>query len=339
MPPSPAASDPTPHDFDALLRGVSRSFYLSIRLLPAGLRRPVGLAYLLARATDTVADAALAPAAERLALLGRMDRAVQATRPDDHAAPDLAALSASVSDAQERALLVRWPGCLAQLGRLPLADAADVRTVLGHIVRGQRLDLERFGGAAGVAALPDAATLREYAWLVAGSVGEFWTDLCGRHVERYASRPAGEMRALGRSFGMGLQLVNIVRDAGEDLAAGRCYFPVDELATAGVSPGEILRAPERFLPVWQRWQDEARQRLDDGMAYALAVNPRRIRAAVALPALLVQRTLVRLRAAGPRALAARVKVPRREVHALLLRMAITGAGRGALQSQWDNAAR
>jgi Phytoene/squalene synthetase len=38
----------------AILRSVSRSFYLSVRLLPAQLREPVALAYLLARATDTV---------------------------------------------------------------------------------------------------------------------------------------------------------------------------------------------------------------------------------------------------------------------------------------------
>src|SRR5438552_17882254 len=40
----------------AILRSVSRSFYLSIRLLPAQLREPIALAYLLARATDSVAD-------------------------------------------------------------------------------------------------------------------------------------------------------------------------------------------------------------------------------------------------------------------------------------------
>ncbi|HEV3409557.1 MAG TPA: squalene/phytoene synthase family protein, partial [Chthoniobacterales bacterium] len=41
-----------------ILRSVSRSFYLSIRLLPRRLRDPIALAYLLARATDTIADTA-----------------------------------------------------------------------------------------------------------------------------------------------------------------------------------------------------------------------------------------------------------------------------------------
>src|SRR5712664_2249803 len=42
----------------ALLRSISRSFYLSIRFLPAQLREPIALAYLLARGTDSVADTA-----------------------------------------------------------------------------------------------------------------------------------------------------------------------------------------------------------------------------------------------------------------------------------------
>ena len=39
-----------------VLRSVSRSFYLSLRVLPKPLRDPLSLAYLLARATDTIAD-------------------------------------------------------------------------------------------------------------------------------------------------------------------------------------------------------------------------------------------------------------------------------------------
>ena len=40
----------------ATLKDVSRSFYLTLRVLPARIRTPIGLAYLLARTSDTVAD-------------------------------------------------------------------------------------------------------------------------------------------------------------------------------------------------------------------------------------------------------------------------------------------
>src|SRR5947207_10674159 len=60
-----------------ILRSVSRSFYLSIRILPWRLREPVGLAYLLARATDTVADTTEISAALRREKLDALVSAIQ----------------------------------------------------------------------------------------------------------------------------------------------------------------------------------------------------------------------------------------------------------------------
>ena len=52
-----------------LLRQVSRSFYLTLRVLPAAIRQQMGLAYLLARTADTIADTQVVPAAQRLQAL------------------------------------------------------------------------------------------------------------------------------------------------------------------------------------------------------------------------------------------------------------------------------
>ena len=41
---------------DELLKGTSRSFYLTLKVLPKKVRRQIGLAYLLARLADTIAD-------------------------------------------------------------------------------------------------------------------------------------------------------------------------------------------------------------------------------------------------------------------------------------------
>lgn len=301
-----------------VLREVSRSFYLSIRLLPAGLRRPVGLAYLLARATDTIADTPALPADERQRLLQTVGDAIARGRAPS--GTDLRPFIAAQTDPAERRLMERLDDLLAELLRLDAADQADIRTVLRHIVQGQLLDIER-------PTLADAQALHEYTYLVAGCVGEFWTDICMRHVPGYATLPPADMRALGRSFGCALQLVNIVRDAGDDRRMGRNYLPGDEVAHWG------------FDAVWRQWQEAAANGLFDGMVYAQAVRSRRIRAAVALPALIGRRTLGRLRDAGPRALDARVKVPRSEVRALLLRLAFGLVSREALRREWDNCGR
>ena len=52
-----------------LLKEVSRSFYLTLRVLPKSIRLQIGLAYLLARTTDTVADTEIVSVEQRLKLL------------------------------------------------------------------------------------------------------------------------------------------------------------------------------------------------------------------------------------------------------------------------------
>ncbi len=323
----------------ALLRGVSRSFGLSIRILPPALRQPMAVAYLLARATDTVADTAALPGPQRATRLDTLAAAIQGDAAAAQAvaanAPDFAALQ---QDPHEQALMLALPQCLAWLHALPAADVADIREVLRHITAGQALDIARFENPPAPAnaprALASAAELEDYAWRVAGCVGEFWTRLCLRHLPGCANLPDAQMLALGRELGMGLQLVNILRDAGADLAQGRCYFPADELAAAGTSPAALLAHPEQLVSVYRAWLARARQLVAQGAAYADAVNHRRVRAAVALPALLGLRTLALLEAAGTQALHTRIKVPRSEVRGLMAGLALTLAARGPLAKRF-----
>src|SRR5256885_11227494 len=61
----------------SILARVSRSFYLSIRLLPKKLRDPVSLGYLLARASDTIADTTELPLELRMEKLQLLIRGIQ----------------------------------------------------------------------------------------------------------------------------------------------------------------------------------------------------------------------------------------------------------------------
>src|SRR5437762_11594019 len=77
------------------------------------------------------------------------------------------------------------------LARLTAEDRADVRILLKAITRGQLLDLTRWRG--GLAALRNTEELRQYIYLVAGCVGEFWTRLCSRKLVSFATRPETKM--------------------------------------------------------------------------------------------------------------------------------------------------
>jgi farnesyl-diphosphate farnesyltransferase len=320
-----------------ILRSVSRSFYLSIRFLPVQLREPIALAYLLARTTDTVADTAQISGSVRMETLNLLSNGIQGTASRDVVAELIASFVSLQENASERQLLESLPNCLACLERMEHADRNDIRLVLEKITRGQMLDLQRFDNPQEIRALSTAVDVEEYTYLVAGCVGEFWTRLCFRHVREFASRSEDEMLALGKRYGMALQLINVLRDAGSDLRTGRCYFPEHELTAVHLTPSQILSEPERFQPIYRAWLEKAKAGLESGMEYSHAIKNRRVRGATVLPAFIGARTLALLEAAGPTASQVTVKVPRAEVRAMILSLALTMASRRKMDALFAGA--
>jgi len=259
--------------FEALLKKVARSFQLSLRILPASLRPSLSLAYMLARASDTIADASSSPDFQRLALL----RGLPDLFPEK--SPDL-----GLKDS-ERELLRILPRLLEALKTLP--DRNEIIAQWRIILRGQIFDVERFAQPASAPLTPEE--LEEYTYLVAGSVGEFWTRLCFKHVPGYSTKPLEEMLPLARRFGQALQLINILRDRRADADAGRVYIP-----------------DERFYVEMQH----VAELLQSAAEYTAAIQPRALRAACALPLDLANQTLS-LVAQHP--LGVGVKVPRHKV--------------------------
>jgi farnesyl-diphosphate farnesyltransferase len=320
-----------------ILRSVSRSFYLSIRFLPAQLREPIALAYMLARTTDTVADTTQISGSVRMETLKLFSNGIQGTASRDVVGGLIASFVSLQENASERQLLESLPDCLVCLEGMEHADRNDIRLVLEKITRGQMLDLQRFDNPREMRALSTAADLEEYTYLVAGCVGEFWTRLCFRHVHQFSSQTEDQMLALGKRYGMALQLINVLRDAGSDLRAGRCYFPEQELNAVHLIPSQILSEPGRFQPIYRTWLENAKAGLTSGMEYSHAIKNRRVRAATVLPALIGARTLALLNASGPEALQRTVKVSRREVRAIILSLALTMVSRRKMDAIFDQA--
>ena len=300
-----------------ILRRVSRSFFVSIFLLPKKLRNPVALGYLLARASDTIADTTELPIELRLEKLRLLAATIQGEPVGDAISNLTTAVSPLQKNESERALIESLSSCLDWLDQSDTFERDEVRAVLKTINRGQILDLERFRDPKRIVALETAAELDEYTYFVAGSAGEFWTRLCFQQVRKFSRRGETEMLALGKHYGQGLQLINILRDAGDDLRNGRCYFPNEELAAVSLEPPQIIREPQRFLPIYRKWREKAEQGIKAGIEYCGAVRNRRVRIATALPALIGARTLVLLREAGATVLHRHIKVSRKEVRGII----------------------
>lgn len=280
---------------DHLLSAVSRSFYLSMRFLPREMRPGVAVGYLLARATDTVADAVDMDCRERLALLRMMGETVAGSASREVAATcfgRLGVLSTIQTHRGEAELLARFPECLALLENLSPHERMLVRQVLASIVEGQAWDLRYFESHAAVSC-PEQ--LEHYTYMVAGCVGEFWTRL-GLLAQGpgFSTQQEEQLLRWGRHYGMGLQLVNILRDREEDLARGRSYLP----------------APDD-----RPWLDRAERWLEEGVFYAESLRNGRLRFSTVLPAWLGLDTLELLQRADRRhPSSGKVKIARGDVY-------------------------
>lgn len=334
----------------ALLKRVSRSFYLSVRVLPPSVQAQVAVGYLLARAADTVADTPLLPNQARAEILAELRRAVAGQNP----APLLLQLGKLVppeNQAQsqtaraERELLLVVGECLSVLRTLLPDDQRLIEHVLDQLAHGMTVDLQRFPAAdavvapAHIVALTSLEQLDEYTYYAAGCVGEFWTDLMARHVAGLSHLAERELRGRGVALGKALQLVNVLRDAAADLRAGRCYWPTALLLPHGLSPVALAEfvAPGAAPPS----SAQAREliQLTDKLAgliieaserawpyvRAIPTTAVRLRLACAWPLLLALATLEKVRQAGSPILCADgpVKVTRGQVYGLIARS--TGA--------------
>jgi farnesyl-diphosphate farnesyltransferase len=321
-------------DLNDLLKATSRSFYLSLRVLPAAVRSQIGLAYLLARTTDTIADTELVSVQGRLEALESLRRRILGATSD---ALDFGRLTQGCALPAEKILLERVEEALRLLGQLPEADRRLVQEVLRIITSGQELDLKRFADAraGAIAALETGAELDDYTYRVAGCVGEFWTRICRLHLFPGERVDEDFLLRNGVRFGKGLQWVNVLRDIPRDLRRGRCYLPRQSLAAAGLGPEDLLSPGNhaRLRPLYDQWLTGAEAHLAAGWDYtnALPAGQFRLRLACAWPILIGVRTLRLLRHENMLDNTLRLKVSRPEIRALI--------GRSILLYPWPAAWR
>jgi farnesyl-diphosphate farnesyltransferase len=208
----------------ALLGRTSRTFALTIPMLPEPLQTEVAVAYLMFRIIDTFEDATRWEPARRAGALGVFAGLMEGTAVAD---PRLLAaqwLSDPPLDHEGYLeLLAATPEVLAWHGDLAPAAAAHLARHVARSAREMIAVVERAGGS-GPVALATLNDLRAYCLAVAGIVGEMLTELFILQCPSLEA-VAPDLRARSIEFGEALQLVNILKDASQDAAEGRSYLP------------------------------------------------------------------------------------------------------------------
>jgi farnesyl-diphosphate farnesyltransferase len=305
-----------------LLKAVSRSFYLTLHVLPKSIGPQIGLAYLLARTTDTIADTEIVDVEQRLKMLQALRERILG---NSTAPLDFGQLAQQQGLPAERVLLEKCEASLALLQAQSELDKKLIREVLDIITGGQVLDLQRFGNPepGKLVTLQTDAELDDYTFRVAGCVGQFWTRICLAHQFSTAATSLSSFEELGVRFGKGLQLVNILRDIPADLAKSRCYIPAARLREIGLTPADLLRpeAEPKFRPLYNHYLDLAESHLAAGWEYTnlIPFGQVRVRLACAWPILIGLQTIARLRSGNVLDSKQRIKVGRRDVRGILLR--------------------
>jgi farnesyl-diphosphate farnesyltransferase len=257
-----------------ILKNVSRSFYLSLRVLPGAVRKPVSVAYLFCRVADTIADTPIFPRCQRLQILQTFRKQFLLHHPSREELKQLqAALLSQRARQEEYQLFHHLPDCFHLFESLPEVDRQLVSELVLTLTRGMEMDLRYFPGetASTAHAFPDLATLDLYTYYVAGVVGEFWTKIHKVHMQTWQPHHFSTLCTLGVRFGKGLQMTNILKDIGKDLSIGRCYLPREQLEQLEVRLEELTKplAIQRLRPLIIQLTWQALDHLDQACQYVL----------------------------------------------------------------------
>ena len=302
-------------DLDSILEGTSRSFYLSLKELPREIRKQVSLLYMLARTSDTITDS---EGGEPEDLLQALESYNEFTQGNSEEAPDLEELSEFQSNISEGLLLKNVGKVASNISQFSESDQKSIRNCLGIIIGGQILDLKRFSsGVNGIPSIEENDELDDYAYRVAGSVGEFWTQMSLDHLFKIKEENEAEIFENGVRFGKALQMINILRDIPADLELGRCYIPRRSLDEHGMSPSDLLDSSkmESFRPLYNEYLDLTDQHLDSAIQYIemLPHSQFRLRGSCMLPVIIGKKTVSLLRGRNVLDPDKKVKISRSEV--------------------------
>ena len=277
---------------------VSRTFALTIPLLPEDVADQVSNAYLLCRIADTVEDDPKAECSLKIAWLREFARLSFALFDDDLALTALAdrgyKLVASGAKDTELALMKDMVPVIKRTKTFPIA----IRHILG---RGVAILASGMADSLNGVSIENLADVDKYCYSVAGVVGELLA-----YIFAFKDKDIDKEKllSLSVSFGEGLQLTNILKDRLEDATRGVSFLPADAKTEAGV----------------QHYVAITKGHLDDACDFILSIPTRQsgIRKFCLLNILMAEAT-VKLMHANPQGV---LKITRRAVKSLYIACAV-----------------
>ena len=306
------------HHFQArMLDDVSRTFALTIPVLPPPLRDAVGNAYLLCRIADIIEDETALTLEQKKEFSDQLMIAINDQNQAKELAHNLTKHLSNTTSMGEKELIAEIPRVIGILQGL----SHPQREAIGRCVKIMSSGMMEFQVENDNRGLQDLSELNRYCYFVAGVVGEMLTELfCDYSSEINEERQ--RLFQLSVSFGQGLQMTNILKDMWEDRQRGSCWLPRDVFEKLGLELDSVTtyRDDPRFEDAIIELLGIARFHLDQALKYVLLIPTREIGIrqhclwALGMAVL----TLRRIHATPTFTKGENVKISRRSVKAIML---------------------
>ena len=224
---------------------VSRTFALNIRVLGKKLRKPILLAYLYMRMADTIEDDPSLLAKEKIHLLKKFSQAINFG--GENITEFVNSLPQNWKDSEKADCALCYNAAIV----LPLLSECSepvvnaVKNGVEEMCNGMMEFVERLEKRADSwFTLECEADLDRYCYFVAGLVGNMLTELFCINGKNFNEKRQKKLRELSVSFGLALQLVNIIKDIQEDSLRKVCFIPMEFFRKHGVKSVQDFFSPE-----------------------------------------------------------------------------------------------
>ncbi len=213
----------------SILESVSRTFALTIPLLPPNLEKVVGNTYLLCRIVDTIEDASGIDATTKQDLSASFVKTVLGSQNPKDFTEQCAIALAGHSNRDEKELIQNIPRVL----RVLESCDGEQRQAVARCIQIMSDGMSYFHTRQNSDGLENLTEFEKYCYVVAGVVGEMLTAVFSLHSPAFAKN-ISQKEHLAVSFGQALQMTNILKDSPEDRERGVSWKPI------GVSDTDLL---------------------------------------------------------------------------------------------------
>lgn len=306
------------------LQQVSRTFALVISILKGDLYLSVLLAYLLCRIADTIEDNTFMVSSEKFDLLDVFLTALEDKNSSQLSIEKIKKVFENHHTENHDYSLTYHCDIVFRV-----FDTLDEKSkqAIAPWIREMAVGMKKFQAfstpSKEITAIKNLTELEHYCYYVAGTVGNMLTELFILHIRFISDKNKETLHRLAVSFGIGLQLTNILKDFNEDLKRGWCYIPLDLLEKNNLTPEQFKENTHssEAKAVINELRKVARHHLKNALLYTFAIprTQRQIRLFCLWPLHMANLTLHALNETSEIYHNNTVKISRKEVKQIVLR--------------------